>query len=322
MISTLCVAIIALWAFGCAAKTPKAALPGGKTVKHRFLIVGEQDNSDITGSIKPIVHRPIIFTRVSSPVDAFSKLLKGHADFIMFSGQRRLRTAATYPFLSWTIPVPLGKSIRLAGLFQRYLHLVTTNQSGLQVLEHMKGRTISVGPKRSDTETAMIHLLKALGLSCERKTVFCENTPFGKEKDKLIAQRIHMFGLLAPVPAQNVSLVGSDLRIIAIPKDVIERMNKVSLNVYYPGRIEMKHYVPGSHKSIETVAVVDYVTTAAKADRRRVLRLAEDLASKKVVYGADFEALNVRAVKKLLGGFTWFPGTAKLFIGKPGKESY
>src|SRR5687767_8233784 len=59
----------------------------------------------------------------------------------------------------------------LAALYMNYAHLVTTERTGIQRLDQLKGRTVSVGSPGSGTEITADRLLRTAGLDPARDVV-------------------------------------------------------------------------------------------------------------------------------------------------------
>lgn len=283
--------------------------------KYRVGVAVPYEDREIADKITKALPGVTIVKHPGGPMELSKSLGYGKVDFAIFSGDQIYKS-----------PQLFGKpreGIRLAALNHRFLHLVTTPHSKLTKLNQIGGRVISIGPSGSSTETAMRHLLRAIGVSCERREVICKNVEFGKEAEALLGESIHLFGLLAGLPAQNVSKVGPGIVLLEVSKDVIADMNRYS-NVYYSNMISLSHYRPGSSEKINTAVVIDYIATSAKTEPAGVLSLAESFKPKYPINVNQTYSVNKNAFKHLKSLKVhplWFPGTSKLYLGKTTGEA-
>jgi hypothetical protein len=186
---------------------------------------------------------------LNNPADRFDSLSKGTIQFALArSSEIESLGQAASP------------KIVAAGALVRCLHIVTTKSSQIKRLDHFKGKKVSIGPPKSDTETAAIHLLDAM--SIKRDQLKCENNRFDEQPEKLRRKSIDAFLELGEVPSQNICLVGEDLELIPIERDIVLEMERKSKNPYKPGFIRVKCYLPNQEERyIQTALVIDYIVS-------------------------------------------------------------
>src|SRR5262245_44958336 len=108
----------------------------------------------------------------------------------------------------------------LAVLYSSYTHLVVTQGSGINTVEQLKGRTVSVGAAGSGTTTLALRILEAAGLDPKRD-VRMQNLGVAQSVDAMKDGKIEGFFWNGGIPTASVlDLVNTPgMKVRLIPTD-------------------------------------------------------------------------------------------------------
>lgn len=155
-----------------------------------------------------------------------------------------------------------GKQDRLrviGALYPNYIQIVATKESGIRTLGDLKGRSLSVGERRSGTELNARAILGAAGFRYEnlgeiRYISFAESTTMMIEK-KLDAT-LQSAGL--GVTSIKELSEATDIVIVPVQPPLVKKIGAP----FKPDRIPARTYV-SQDKSVPTASVMNYLVTSS-----------------------------------------------------------
>jgi TRAP transporter TAXI family solute receptor len=194
-----------------------------------------------------------------------------------------------------------GKQDRLrviGALYPNYIQIVATKASGIRTLNDLRGRSLSVGERRSGTELNARAILGAAGLRYEnlgeiRYISFSESTTMMIEK-KLDAT-LQSAGL--SVTSIKELSEATDIVIVPVPPAMVRKIGAP----YKPDAIPARTYV-SQNRPVPTASVMNYlVTSSAVSDDlvyQMTKRLFDGLDELAVAHRAGHEIKLANAVSK------------------------
>jgi len=153
---------------------------------------------------------------------------------------------------------PLKKLRAVGGIYDNYIQIVASADSGIRTLADLKGKRISVGAPKSGTELNARAVLKAAGLDY-KDFAKVEYLPFGESVELMKNRQLD-------VTLQSAGLGVSSLRdlatsqkivVVAIPPDVVK---KIGDPAYQPAAIPAKTY-EGQDQDVPAVAIQNFLVT-------------------------------------------------------------
>ncbi|SEH70644.1 TAXI family TRAP transporter solute-binding subunit [Tardiphaga sp. OK245] len=169
-----------------------------------------------------------------------------------------------------------GKQDRLrviGALYPNYIQIVATKESGIRTLSDLKGRSLSVGERRSGTELNARAILGAAGLRYEnlgeiRYVSFAESTQLMIEK-KLDAT-LQSAGL--GVTSIKELSEATDIVVVPVPPALVRKIGVP----FKPDRIPARTYV-SQDKSVPTASVMNYLVTSNAVPDELVYQMTKRL---------------------------------------------
>ena len=154
-------------------------------------------------------------------------------------------------------PGPLDKLRGVAAIYPNYIQLVAAKDSGIATLADIKGKSLSVGAAKSGTELNTRAILAAAGMSY-KDLGKVEYLPFAESVDLMknhqLSAPLQSAGL--GVASLRVLSATSDITLVSIPKDLVERIGAP----FIPATIPANTY-KGQTADVPTAAVVNYLVT-------------------------------------------------------------
>ena len=153
---------------------------------------------------------------------------------------------------------PLAKLRTIGGIYNNYIQIVASADSGIKTLADLKGKRISVGAPKSGTELNARAVLKAAGLTYKDFSKV-EYLPFGESVELMKNRQLD-------VTLQSAGLGVSSLRdlatsvpivVVAVPADVVK---KIGDPAYQPATIPANTY-EGQKQDVPAVAIQNFLVT-------------------------------------------------------------
>jgi TRAP transporter TAXI family solute receptor len=119
----------------------------------------------------------------------------------------------------------LDKLRTIAAVYPNYIQIVATRDSGIQTLDDLKGKRVSVGPPRSGTEVNARRVFQAAGLSYDMMQV--EYLPFSESvelmKNGQLDATVQSAGL--GVASLRDLALSVPITFVPVPQDIVARIN-------------------------------------------------------------------------------------------------
>ncbi len=153
---------------------------------------------------------------------------------------------------------PLKKLRTVGGIYNNYIQIVASADSGIRTLADLKGKRISVGAPKSGTELNARAVLKAAGLAYN-DFAKVEYLPFGESVELMKNRQLD-------VTLQSAGLGVSSLRdlatsqkivVVAIPPEIVK---KIGDPAYLSAVIPAKTY-EGQDHDVPAVAIQNFLVT-------------------------------------------------------------
>lgn len=163
-------------------------------------------------------------------------------------------------------PEPLDKLRGISAIYPNYIQIVATEESGIETLEDLKGKALSVGAPKSGTELNARAILEAAGMSYDDLGKV-EYLPFAESvelmKNRQLDATLQSAGL--GVASLKDLSTAVDIKVVAVPAEIAEKLGAP----YIAETIPAETY-DGQTEDVATVAVVNYLVTSSD--------VSEDLA--------------------------------------------
>jgi TRAP transporter TAXI family solute receptor len=152
----------------------------------------------------------------------------------------------------------LGKLRGVAAIYRNHIQLVVSESSGAKTLLDLKGKRISVGPKRSGTELNARAIFAAVGMTY---TDFgrTDYLPFGQSAKMIEKGELDASLQSAGLGVDSIRHLSTaiPIRLIAIPPEVV---GKIGDTAYVASVVPARTY-EGQSEPVETAAVVNFLVT-------------------------------------------------------------
>lgn len=181
----------------------------------------------------------------------------------------------------------LSKLRTIGAIYPSYIQIVATGNSGIKTLADLKGKSLSVGARKSGTELNARAILKAAGLD-EKDLGRVEYQTFAESIESMKSGKLDATLQSAGLGVASVKGLSEVDRIVLveIPKDVAEKLGAP----FTPATIPANTYF-GQEKDVSSVAIMNYLVTSAA--------VSDDLAYR--MTKAVFESLPQLAIAQDAG---------------------
>ena len=152
----------------------------------------------------------------------------------------------------------LEKLRGVAAIYRNHIQLVVSESSGAKTLRDLKGKRVSVGPKRSGTELNARAIFAAVGMTYADfgRTDYL---PFGQSATMMEKGELDASLQSAGLGVDSIRHLSTaiPIRLIAIPPEVV---SKIGDSAYVPSVVPARTY-EGQSEPVETAAVVNFLVT-------------------------------------------------------------
>lgn len=153
---------------------------------------------------------------------------------------------------------PLQNLRAIAATYPNYIHIVASKSSGIETLEDLKGKSISVGAPKSGTELNARAIFKAAGLSYEDMGRV-EFMPYAESveliKNRQLDATLQSSGLGMAAIRDLASMV--PITFVEIPAEVVARIDSKA----YQAKVIPAGTYDGQDKDVKTVAITNILVS-------------------------------------------------------------
>lgn len=208
----------------------------------------------------------------------------------------------------------LGNLRGIAGIYNNYVQIVASRDSGIKTLADMKGKSLSVGAPKSGTELNARAIFKAAGMSYNdlRKT---EYLPFAESveamKNRQLDATLQSAGLgVASIRDLSTSV---PVTMVAVPPDVVGKLGAP----FVPGTIPAGTYT-GQDADVPTVAVVNFLVTHKDVSDELAYQMTKQLFENLPAMVAAHKAATAIKLENAIAGMPvpLHPGAARYYKEK------
>lgn len=206
---------------------------------------------------------------------------------------------------------PIDNIQAIASLYPETVQLVTTAESGIQSVDDLKGKTVSVGAPGSGAYINAMQILEIHGMS--DKDIKAQNLSFDESTDGIQAGNIDAAFITAGTPTGAVEALSAqnDVVIVPIADDKIQEL--VEKYPYYA-----EDTIPsGTYKiesDVKTVAVKAMLVATKELDENLVYEMTKALyENTDQITHAKGEFMTPETALEGLGDMELHPGAAKYF---------
>jgi hypothetical protein len=172
-------------------------------------------------------------------------------------------------------PVPVANLRGMAMLYPETIQVVTLRSKNINTIADLKGKRIAVGAPGSGTEVNARQILRAFELGYYNTKPDFLN--FAEAADQLKDGVVDAAFITAGFPTAAVQDIASsrDLKIVPIPKDVVEQLQ--AQYPYYTPVVVPSNIYRGQVENVDTAAVMAMLVTRQEADADLVYTLTKAL---------------------------------------------
>ncbi|HLR01274.1 MAG TPA: TAXI family TRAP transporter solute-binding subunit [Virgibacillus sp.] len=200
--------------------------------------------------------------------------------------------------------------LAMGSLYPETIQIVTTEQSGIESVEDMEGKAISVGAPGSGTYVNAEQILEVHGLTMD--DIDAQNLDFDESTGGIQDGNIDAAFITAGTPTGSVEGLGAteDISIVPIEEDVVEEL--VDKYPYYAAdTVEEGMY--DLDEDVDTVAVLAMLAVAEDVDEDTVYEMTKAIYENTDSIGHD-KASEISLDTALDGiGIDLHPGAEKYF---------
>ncbi|MCS6945607.1 MAG: TAXI family TRAP transporter solute-binding subunit [Sutterellaceae bacterium] len=153
---------------------------------------------------------------------------------------------------------PLKRLRTVAGIYNNYIQIVASAESGIRTLADLKGKRISVGAARSGTELNARAILKAAGLTY-KDFAKVEYLPFGESVELIKNRQLDVTLQSAGLGVASIRDLATAVKIVIVPIPP-EVIAKVGDPAYQPGTIPANTYT-GQETAVPTAMIKNFLVT-------------------------------------------------------------
>lgn len=152
----------------------------------------------------------------------------------------------------------LDKLRGLSATYNNYIQIVANAETGIQSLEDLKGKRISVGAARSGTELNARAIFKAAGLSYDDFSKV-EYLPFGESVELMKNRQLDATLQSAGLGVASIRDLATAVKIVVVPvpHEVVEKVGNAA---YQPAVIPANTYA-GQTEDLPTAAIPNFLVT-------------------------------------------------------------
>jgi uncharacterized protein len=168
-------------------------------------------------------------------------------------------------------PGPLDKLRGIAAIYPNYIQIVASAESGIETLEDLRGKSLSVGAPASGTELNARAILEAAGLAYD-DLGRVEYLPFAESVELIKNRQLDATLQSAGLGVASIRDLAAtmDINVVAVPAEVVEAIGAP----YMPVTIPAGTY-DGQEEDVPTAAVGNFLVTHADVPEETAYRMTK-----------------------------------------------
>lgn len=200
----------------------------------------------------------------------------------------------------------------VTSLYPEVIQLVARADAGIEKIEDLKGKRVSVGAAGSGTYFNAVHMLAAAGMSLD--DIDEQFLSFSESGDAAKNRQIDAFFCTAGIPNAAITELtsGSSAKVLSLTQDTVD--NLLAAKPFYVSFVIPAGTYPGIDQDVQTVAITALLVCKNDLDEELVYQMTKNLYER----GAE---LLTHAKKTEITIETALDGIGKLPI-HPGAERY
>jgi TRAP transporter TAXI family solute receptor len=166
---------------------------------------------------------------------------------------------------------PLDKLRTIAAIYPNYIQVVASAESGIQTLEDLRGKGLSVGAPKSGTELNARAILGAAGITYEDLGKV-EYLPFGESVELIKNRQLDATLQSAGLGVSSIRDLAASVAItvVEVPAGIVEQVGAP----YQPAVIPAGTYA-GQDADVPTAAIQNYLVTSADVPEEVVYQMTK-----------------------------------------------
>jgi TRAP transporter TAXI family solute receptor len=170
-------------------------------------------------------------------------------------------------------PGPLDKLRAVAAIYPNYIQIVASEESGIETLEDLKGKRLSVGAPASGTELNARAIFEAAGMSYE-DLAEVEYLPFAESVELIKNRQLDATLQSAGLGVASIRDLATSvpINVVAVPAEIVEKIGAPYQAVTIPaGTYE------GQTEDVQTAAVGNILVTHSDVPEETVYQMTKAL---------------------------------------------
>lgn len=163
----------------------------------------------------------------------------------------------------------------ISSLYPEVVQLVARADSGIETIEDLAGKRVSVGAAGSGTYFNAIHMLEAAGMSLD--DIDEQFLSFSESGDAAKNRQIDAFFCTAGIPNAAITELtsGSEAKVIALDQSTVD--NLIAAKPFYVSFVIPGGTYPGMDEDVQTVAITALLVCVNDLDEELVYQMTKSL---------------------------------------------
>jgi uncharacterized protein len=212
---------------------------------------------------------------------------------------------------SFDQPLPLRA---LGTLYSNFTHVVAMKDSGIETIDDLKGKTVSIGAPNSGTEVIGLRLMEVAGLD-PKKDVTRRSTGVGESSSALREGSIDAFVWSGGLPTGAITDLATTDEIVLLPLDrYLTELNERYGEAYEEAEVEKDEY-PGV-PPVKTISVPNLLMVRSDMDEplaHDVIALMFGHKKQLAAVHPSAEKLELEDAQKVVAGVELHPGAQRFY---------
>ncbi len=163
----------------------------------------------------------------------------------------------------------------VTSLYPEIIHLVARGDSGIETIEDLKGKRVSVGAAGSGTYFNAVHLLSAVGMTLD--DIDEQYLSFAESGDAAKNRQIDAFFCTAGIPNAAITELASGAAAKVVPLTTETVDNLIAAKPFYVSYVIPGGTYPGIEADVQTVAITALLVCANDLDEELVYQMVKNL---------------------------------------------
>lgn len=163
----------------------------------------------------------------------------------------------------------------VTSLYPEVIQLVARADSGIETIEDLRGKRVSVGAAGSGTYFNAVHMLEAAGMSLD--DIDEQFLSFSESGDAAKNRQIDAFFCTAGIPNAAITELtsGSEAKVIALSQETVDAL--LAAKPFYVDFTIPAGTYPGIDEDVKTVAITALLVCSNDLDEELVYQMAKNL---------------------------------------------